>query len=80
MASFLESAAQSVNRMFSLLCLFVVLVVSYSGFEDGNLVLIPPVPGNCFLYVLLCTGEVRGALDISCMSVCVSIMSHIVQR
>ena len=27
---------------------FVVLVVSHLGFEDGNLVLIAPVPGHCF--------------------------------
>ena len=36
--------------MFSfLLCLFVVLAVSYLGFEEGYLVLIAPVPGHCFL-------------------------------
>ena len=46
MATFLERAAHSVNRMFSLLCL-VALVVSYFGFEGRTLVLIASVPGHC---------------------------------
>ena len=49
MATFWERAAYSVNHMFSLLCLFVVLVVSHLGFEDGNLVLTAPVLGHCFV-------------------------------
>ena len=48
MAIFSERTAHSVNHMFSLLCLFVVLVVSHLGFKGGNLVLIAPVPGQCF--------------------------------
>ena len=35
------------NGMFSLICLFVALVVSYLGFEDRTLVLIASVPGHC---------------------------------
>ena len=31
-----------------MLYLFVVFVVSHLGFEDGNLILIVPVPGHCF--------------------------------
>ena len=34
--------------MLSLLCPFVVLVISYFGFKGGNLVLIAPVPGHFF--------------------------------
>ena len=48
MTTFWERAAQSDNDMFSLLCLFVALVVSHLGFEDGNFVLIAPVHGLCF--------------------------------
>ena len=33
MATFWESAVHSVNSLFSLLCLFVALVVSHFGFE-----------------------------------------------
>ena len=29
------------------LCLFVILVVSHIGFEGGNWLLIPQVPGHC---------------------------------
>ena len=48
MVTFWRRAANSVNHMLSLLCLFVVLVVSILCFEGGNLVLIAPVPGHCF--------------------------------
>ena len=41
-------AAHSVNRMFSLLCLFVTFVVSHFGFEGGTLVLIATVPSHYF--------------------------------
>ena len=34
MATFWERAAHSADRMHSLLCLFVTLVVSHFGFED----------------------------------------------
>ena len=37
--------------MFSLVCLFVVLVVSHLGFEGGTLVLIAPGPGHCFPFL-----------------------------
>ena len=47
MATFLERAAHSGNSMFSLLCLFVALVVSHLGFEGRALVLIVSVPGHC---------------------------------
>ena len=46
MATFWERAAHLVNRMFSLLWLFVALVVSHFGFEGGTLVLIASVPGH----------------------------------
>ena len=39
MATFLERATHSVNLMFSLLCLFVALVVSHFGFDGGTLVM-----------------------------------------
>ena len=47
MAIFWEIAAHSANRMFSLLCLFVALVVSHFGFEVRTLVLIGSVLGHC---------------------------------
>ena len=50
MAFFKERAAHLVNRMFSLLSLFVVLVVSQLGFEDGNLVLDVPFTGHCLSF------------------------------
>ena len=48
MATIWERDAYSVNQLYSLLCLFVVLVVSYLGLKGGNLVLIAPVPGHSF--------------------------------
>ena len=45
MVTFWERAAHSVSSMFSLLCLFVALVVSHSGFDVMTLVLIASVPG-----------------------------------
>ena len=36
MATFWERTAHSDHHIFSLLCLFVVLVVSHFGFEGGN--------------------------------------------
>ena len=53
MATIFESSAHSVHLMYSLLCSFVVLDVSHSGFESGYLVLIVPVPGNC-IYIMVC--------------------------
>ena len=47
MATFFERAAHSVNRMFSLLCLFVALVVSHFVFEGMALVLTESDPGHC---------------------------------
>ena len=47
MATFWERAAHSVNRMFSLLCLYVALVVFHFSFEGGTLVLIASVSGHC---------------------------------
>ena len=54
MATFWERAAHSVNHIFSLFCVFVVLVVSHLGFEGGDLVLIVPAHGHCIplLYIL----------------------------
>ena len=37
---FWERATHSADRMFSLLCLFVALIVSHFGFEGRTLVLI----------------------------------------
>ena len=53
MANFWERAAHSVNHMFSLLYLFVVLVVSHLGFEGGNLNLIAPFPGHCLPFTAI---------------------------
>ena len=47
MATFWERVAHSVNRVFSLLCLFVALVVSHFGVESKTLVMIASVPGHC---------------------------------
>ena len=47
MATCWDRAAHSVNRIFSLLCIFVALVVSHFGFEGRTLVLIASVPGHC---------------------------------
>ena len=47
MATFWERAAHSVNRVFSLLCLFVALVVSPFCFQGRTLVLIASIPGHC---------------------------------
>ena len=50
MAIFWERAAHSVNHMFSLLCLFVALVVSHFDFDVRALVLIASVPGLPFTF------------------------------
>ena len=47
MATCWEGAAHSVNHVLSLLCIFVILVVSNFGFEGETLVLIAPVPDHC---------------------------------
>ena len=52
MATVLERAAHSGNRMFSLLCLFVALVVVHFCIEGRTLVLNVSVPGHCD-YLLL---------------------------
>ena len=49
MANFLERAALSVDHMFFMSLLFVILVISRYGFEGGIWVLITPVPGHCIL-------------------------------
>ena len=54
MATFWERAAHSVNRMFSLLCLFVALVVSLFGFKGRTLVLIASVPGHFLPFTMNC--------------------------
>ena len=51
MATFWERAAHLVNRRFSLLCLFVGLVVSDFGYEGMTLVLIASVPGYCLPFI-----------------------------
>ena len=40
MVTFRERAAYSVNRVFPLLCLFVVVVVSHFGFDGRAMALI----------------------------------------
>ena len=35
------------------LCLFVILTVSYFSYEDGTVVLIAPVPGHCLPFAFL---------------------------
>ena len=47
MAAFLETAAHLVDRVFSVLCLFVALVVFHFGFGSRALVLIVSVPCHC---------------------------------
>ena len=41
--------------MFSLLCQFVLLVVSNLGFDDSHQVLVSPVPDHCFLFLVVLT-------------------------
>ena len=41
------------NRMFSLICLFVALVVSHFGLEGRTLVLIAPIPGHLYILSLV---------------------------
>ena len=53
MATFWERTTHSVNHMFSLLCLFVSLVVSHFGFEGRTLDLIASVPGHCLPFNFL---------------------------
>ena len=48
MDTFLERGAHSVNRVFSLLCLIVALVVSHFCFEGRTSVLSVSVPGHCY--------------------------------
>ena len=50
LATLWERAAHSSNRMFSLFCLFVTLVVSHFAFQGGTLVLIASVPGDCLSF------------------------------
>ena len=52
MVTFWERSAHSVIRMFSLLCLFVALVVFHFGFEDRTLVLIVSAPGICLPFTV----------------------------
>ena len=47
-----ERAAYSVNRVLSLYCLFVIMVLSHFGFEDRYLALIVPVSVHCLLLLL----------------------------
>ena len=51
MVTFWERAVH-VNRMFSLLCPFVALVVSHSGFQSRTLVLFASVP-DLFTFSLI---------------------------
>ena len=41
-----------VHVMFHVICLFVVLVISHSGFEGMILLLSVPVPGHCISFTL----------------------------
>ena len=50
MAIFWERAAHSVDVMFFVIRLFVILVISRFGFEGRIWVLIAPVPGHCLLF------------------------------
>ena len=61
MNTFWERTAHSVNQMFSLLCLFVVLDISHLRLEGGNLVLIAPGPGHFFPFTfeIVCWDEVE---------------------
>ena len=65
MATFLERAANSVNHMFPLLCIFVVSVVSHLGFEDGTFVLITPVPGHCFPFTFVNKAKFKDKSNLS---------------
>ena len=47
MDTFWEKAAHSVNRVFTLVCPLVALVVSHFGFEGRTLVMMASVPGHC---------------------------------
>ena len=47
MVTFWERAAHLVNRMFFVLCLFVILIVSHFDFEGRTAVLIAAISGHC---------------------------------
>ena len=52
-ASFWEIAAHSVDHMFSLYLLFVILVISRFGFEGWIWVLFASVPDLCILFTFI---------------------------
>ena len=52
MTTFRKRAAHSVNRTFSLLLAYF-LVISYFGVGDTAFVLVVLVPGHCLLFLLL---------------------------
>ena len=59
MATIRESPAHSVNRLFSLLCLFVALVVSHFGFEGRTLGLSVLVHGHCLPFTFLTLHRIK---------------------
>ena len=61
MATFWESAAHLVNRVFSLACLLAALVVSHFSFEGGTLVLVVSVPDYCLTFTF-CIAKVVVAI------------------
>ena len=51
MATFWERTAHSVDRMFSLYCIYLYFkLFPVFGFEGKILVLIVPLPGHCLLF------------------------------
>ena len=58
-ATIRESPAHSVNRLFSLLCLFVALVVSHFGFEGRTLGLSVLVHGHCLPFTFLTLHRIK---------------------
>ena len=46
------------------LCLFVILVMSHSGYEGETLVLTAPVPGHCLHLYFTCTVLIDMLLEV----------------
>ena len=52
-----ESCSYGFSYVHFVFLLFVILVISHSGFEGGALVLIASVPGHCLPFTCYCFGK-----------------------
>ena len=72
-ATFWKRAVYSANLVFSLLYLFVALIVSYFGFKDRTLVLIASVCGHCLPFTFRKTDSFAFILLLLCQMITVLI-------